>query len=122
MGLKSHTEAQKEYSSLLGWLKSISDDAAASLEEAGDDLLSLHKLNVTGELRKSLSSTNLIESLISVVRTKTKNVKNWNRGAARWIASAIAQHKPNMRKLRGCSAAHQLITALGEISIEKLAA
>lgn len=122
MGLKSLADAQKEYDSLLVWLRSISDDAASSLEEAGAELLTLHRLNLVGELRKSLSSTNLIESLISVVRTKTRNVKNWNKGGTRWAAAAIAQHKPNMRKLRGFASANQLIFALRVKAVEKLAA
>jgi hypothetical protein len=37
----------------------------------------VHSLGVSGELRKSLASTDLIESLFSVVRKKMYRVKNW---------------------------------------------
>jgi hypothetical protein len=37
------------------WLKGISEEADNSLAEAGEDLLTLHKLQVTGELRNFLA-------------------------------------------------------------------
>jgi len=118
MGLSSYTDAKREYASLRKWLEGISYDAARSLEEAGEELLTLHALGVTGELRKSLSSTNIIESLFSVVRAKLANVKNWKRRKSaqtlRWVASAIRMHqKHKMRKLRGKNQRDVLINALG---------
>lgn len=124
MGLNSLADAKKEYNSIHSWLKNISVDAANSLEEAGENLLTVHMLGVTGELRKSLSSTNIIESLFSVVRAKLRNVKNWhskgNLKALKWIASAINQHRnSNMRKLRGLNQKNKLISALG-ISLDDI--
>ncbi|MEM8568321.1 MAG: transposase, partial [Bacteroidota bacterium] len=117
MGLNKLKDAQKELKALRSWLAGISHDAVTSLDEAGADLLTLHSLGVSGELRKSLSSTNIIESLFSVVRTKLANVKNWKarRGAQtlRWVASAIIQHKKKgMRRLRGVNQRHVLVEAL----------
>ncbi len=37
----------------------------------------VHSLGVSGELRKSLASIDLIESLFSVVRQKMHRVKSW---------------------------------------------
>lgn len=128
MGLKSFSEAQDELKALRNWLSSISDSAVASLDEAGEDLLTLHQLGITGELRKSLSSTNIIESLFSVVRRKCLNVKNWKSKKSnqkmRWIAASILDHKKNkMRKLRGVRQRMKLIQALGEkLENEKLSA
>ena len=125
MSLRSFDEALRELNSLIAWLEEISPDAATSLREAGTDLLTLHTLGIAGELRKSLSSTNLIESLFSVVRTGSGRVKNWKSGAAnqrmRWIASSITMHKKKMRKLRGLPQRQNLISALGE-KLEALAA
>lgn len=118
MNLKSFTDAQKEYRSLRSWLKGIADSAATSLDEAGEELLTIHKLGITGELRKSLSTTNIIESLFSVARRKTANVKNWvnanDNQRLRWIASALTQHKTSMRKLRGVKQKNILLSALGK--------
>ena len=69
-------------------------------------------LDLTGDYRSSLSSTNIIESLIGVAKTKMKNVKNWNYHsklkskiprdkALRWTAMAIQSHREKMRRLRG---------------------
>lgn len=117
MGLKSLKDAQDEMQERRSWLAAISDSAVGSLDEAGDDLLTLHSLGVSGELRKSLYSTNLIESLFSVVRTKCSNVKNWKSKKSnqkmRWIAATILEHKKKMRKLKGCNQRLKLIDALG---------
>lgn len=118
MALRSFEDARDELNSLTAWLEQISPDAAVSLQEAGTDLLTLHKLGVAGELRKSLYTTNAIESLFSVVRTGTGRVKNWKAKASnqvlRWVAATILHHKKKMRRLRGRSQIVDLIRALGQ--------
>lgn len=126
MTLKTYADAKKEYDSLHRWLAEISPEAAASLDEAGEELLTLHRLGISGKLRKSLSCTNMIESLFSVVREKIRRVKNWNsKGSSqilRWVASATVEHKKKMRKIFGYAQAAEIIEALGGIKIEKIAA
>ena len=99
------------------WLTNLSAEAGASIEEVGEELLTLHGLGLTGELRKSLASTNLIESLFSVVREKIHRVKNWkgrrSNQILRWVASAIRAHRTKMRRVRGMTQAAILIAALG---------
>ena len=118
MSLKSLSEAKQEYLSLHRWLAEISEAAAESLDEAGDELLTLHSLGISGALRKSLSTTNSIESLFSVVRTGIVRNKRYRFGSKqklRWIASAILQHfRTKMRKLRGVAQSANLIAALGK--------
>ena len=75
MGLNDYNAAKAEVESLANWLSTISCDAEASLREARDEILTVHLIGMTGEFRKSLSSTNLIESLIGVVKNKMRNVK-----------------------------------------------
>jgi putative transposase len=77
MTLNSLADARKELVALREWVVGLSAEAAASLDEVGDELLTLHSLDLTGELRKSLASTNLLESLFAVVREKIQRVKNW---------------------------------------------
>jgi len=122
MGLKSRLDAKREMSSLRTWLEEISYDAAKSLDEAGDDLLRLHELRVTGQLRKSLSCTNIIEPMFSVVRRKLHNVTNWKQKKSiqtlRWVAAAIADHQKNgIRKLRGVNQSKALFDGL-DITLE----
>ena len=112
MGLNSQAQAEKEFRALADWLSTISHDAEKSLNEAGEELLTVHSLGITGTFRNSLASTNLIESLIGVVKTKTRNVKNWDYHpktkskvsrdkALRWVATAIESHRGKMKRLRG---------------------
>ena len=112
MALNNHAAAKTEFESIANWLFTISHDAEKSLREAGSELLTVHELGLIGEFRSSLSSTNIIESLIGIAKTKMKNVKNWNYHpkmkskiprdkALRWTAMAIQSHRGKMRRLRG---------------------
>ncbi len=55
----------------------LNPSAARSLEEGMDETLTVHSLRVPAQLRKSLASTNLIESAFSIVETVCRNVKRW---------------------------------------------
>lgn len=117
MTLNTLSDARTELAALREWVAKLSADAA-SLDEVGEELLTLHGLGVTGELRKSLASTNLIESLFAVVRDKLHRVKNWKGQRSKqilcWVASALVAHRSKMRRVRGMAQAGMLITALGE--------
>jgi len=116
MSLNTYSEALTELNKMQEWIDTINSEAAGSLREVGEELLTVHKLGITGSLRKSLSSTNLIESLFSVVRTKCSRVKNWKTSAnarMRWVASAATAHKTRMRKVRGYE---QLAMLMGKIN------
>jgi hypothetical protein len=74
-------------------------------------------LSITSELRKSLSSTNLIESLSSVVREKIHRVKTWKAPRSQqilcWVAASILTQRGKMRRMRSMAQAEELLTALG---------
>lgn len=117
MGLVRHDEALRELESFAHWLSQVSHDGAASLREAGHELITVHALGVPRNLRKALSTTNLIESLIGVVRERTARVKNWKSRKTgqilRWVAASLKQHQSRMRRLRGNREVAALIEALG---------
>src|ERR1035437_8033754 len=54
-------------------------DAAGSLREGMADTLTLMRLGITGQLSRTLSSTNPCESMIEIVRHTQRNVKRWGR-------------------------------------------
>ena len=112
MGLNDAKVAAREIELLADWLQTISLEAEKSLREAGSELLTVHELGLRGAFRNSLSSTNIIESLIGIAKSKMKNVRNWNYHpktgpkvprdkAQRWVAMAIQAHRPKMRRLHG---------------------
>lgn len=112
MGLNDLKQAERELELLADWLTTISFDAEKSLREAGSELLTVHSLGLRGKFRNSLSSTNIIESLIGVAKSKAKNVRNWEYHpktgievkrdkAQRWLATAIQAHRPRMIRVHG---------------------
>lgn len=117
MNLKSFEDAKKDLGEFIGWLSEISIEAENSMREVGLELLTVHSLEVNGDLRKSLYSTNPIESMIFGIRHRLGKVKNWKSSSKkdqiqRWMASSILALQKKMRRLRGHKHVGQLITKL----------
>ena len=89
-------------------------DAAGSLREGLEDMFTVRRLGITGTLLKSITTTNPIESMISIVRTTTRNVKNWKDGEMkkRWIATGMLEAERSFRRVKGCKEMDALVTAL----------
>ena len=77
--------------------------AAASLEEGLEETLTLHRLGVAAALSKSLSTTNLLESINAQLERLTCNVTRWRNGELepRWVASALLAIEPRLRRIKG---------------------
>ena len=58
-------------------LDRICPDAAGSLREGLEELFTVRRLGIDGTLARTLVCTNMIESMISIARTTTRNVKRW---------------------------------------------
>ena len=64
--------------------------AAGSLREGLQETLTMLRLNVPPSLARTLRSTTAIESMISIARTHSRNVKNWQNGnMARPVPSRV---------------------------------
>ena len=116
MSIVNYAEALKELDSITQWLSTISIEAENSMKEVGGELLTLHQLGISGTLRRSLTTTNMIESLLSVVRRKTNRVTNWKKDKTqilRWVAASICSHRSRMRRVMGYRDGVKLIVALG---------
>jgi putative transposase len=59
------------------WLDRINPDAASSLREGLEETLTVVRLGVPGALRRTLATTNPIESALSVTRRVTARVTRW---------------------------------------------
>lgn len=92
---------------LLGELASELDQthpgAAASLREGLPDTLTVLRLDVPPTLARTLRSTNAIESMISVCRDHSANVKRWRNGqmALRWCAAGMGEATKQFRRVNG---------------------
>ena len=81
----------------------INQSARKTFEETEDDLLVIHQLNLTAELKKTLSTTNPIESLNSLTEEDTRRVKSWKDSAhfQRWLATACLHSEKRMKRIKG---------------------
>ncbi len=84
-------------------LKAQHPDAAASLLEGLEELFTVNRLGVTGELARCLATTNIIESPNSVVRRVSGRVTRYRDAqmALRWVAAGFLEAEKAFRKLRG---------------------
>jgi putative transposase len=90
--------------------------AAASLREGLAETLTVLRLGVAPTLARTLRSTNSIESMISIARTHSRNVKHWQSGnmALRWCAAGMAEAGKQFRRVNGHLHLHALRQALNE--------
>lgn len=98
-----YKEAEKLLKELEQWLRGINESAADSLLEAFSELLTLHRLKVPALLRKTLHSTNPIESLFSRVRACERNIKRYRNSkmAQRWLAAVLLYGEKSFRTVKG---------------------
>lgn len=99
-------------------------EALASLDEAGDDLIAIHLLDVPNTLHKNLLSTNIIENSILNIRRKTRRVNRWrpeSDQAQRWMAMALTETEKGFRKLSGYRDLPRLAEALVPVKADKAA-
>ncbi|MDQ2758981.1 MAG: IS256 family transposase [Actinomycetota bacterium] len=98
-----HNEALKSLRALAAQLDRVHPDAAGSLREGIEETLTLTRLGVTGTLRRTLCSTNPIESMFDGVRTTQRNVKRWRTGdmRLRWTAAGMAEAQRGFRRIKG---------------------
>jgi transposase-like protein len=97
------TDAQKALDVLLHELMHLNPSAARSLEEGMEETLTVHRLRLPGNLRRTLASTNLIESAFSTVETVCRNVKRWQGGDQylRWVASGLIWAESRWKRIQG---------------------
>src|SRR6266487_3590714 len=75
---------------------------AASILEGIDEILTVSRLGLPKELRRSLACTNIIENAMSTVRRVCRNVKRWRSAsmAMRWTAAAMQEAARGFRRLK----------------------
>jgi putative transposase len=101
--MAEYSDAKRALDRLHRELMDINPSAARSLEEGMEETLTVHRLRVPEQLRRTLSSTNVIESAFSIVETVCRNVKRWRDGdhIERWIASGLLVAERQFRKVIG---------------------
>ena len=88
--------------------------AANSLTEGLEETLTLTRLGIRGRLKKTLASTNPIESMIEIIRRTSRNVKRWQSGdmCLRWTAAGMLEAETQFRRIAGYSNLAKLALAV----------
>jgi transposase-like protein len=110
----NHALALDGLEALAGELEHSHPGAAASLAEGLQETLTLTRLGIRGRLKKTLASTNPIESMIEIIRHTSRNVKRWQSGdmCLRWTAAGMLEAETQFRKVVGYSDLAKLALAV----------
>jgi transposase-like protein len=78
--------------------------AAASLREGLEDMFTVRRLGASDRLARSLSCTNAVESMISVVQRLSGRVTNWKdpKMVRRWVGVGMLEAERSFRRIKGC--------------------
>ena len=106
--------AQERLERLASELDRTWPDAAGSLREGLSETLTLMRLGITGQLAKTLCSTNPCESMIEIVRHTQRNVKRWQDGdmRKRWTAAGMLVAEQQFRRIIGYRDLATLVIAI----------
>jgi transposase-like protein len=118
--MADYDQAMASLELTIKYLERLNPDAAKSLREGLEETLTIHRLGITGLLKKTLSTTNPIESCFSVTRTITGRVKRWRGGdmLQRWAVAALLRAEKKFRRVQSYREIPNLITALEQKSFD----
>jgi transposase-like protein len=96
-------EAEKALLTVKKELSLLNQSAVASLNEGLDETLTLHRLGLAEELGESFSTTNCLESINAQLGQRTDKVDYWKNSNQlhRWVATALLEIEPRLRRVRG---------------------
>ncbi len=116
-----YEEALAALEKLHAELEERNQSAAASLAEGLEETLTLHRLGLYGVLGRSFKTTNCLESVNALVEERCAKVDHWKNSNQRhrWLATALLDIEPRLRKVIGYRHLPKLREALKrELKIE----
>jgi putative transposase len=117
-----YEEARTLLKKIVSELKTDNLSASRSMEEGMDETLTLHRLDLIEDFRRSFATTNCIENLNSQIEKYLRKVKNWKTSSQRyrWVASALLDIEHRMRKVNNYSKLSMMREKIKlELTIEK---
>jgi len=119
---KDMAEAKVLSDQLESILRNLNKSALESYLEAKDDLLAMHDLKLSRDLKKFFSTTNPIESLNSLLEEDMRRVKHWKNSEhfQRWLATFCLHNEKRMRKVRGYRGLPALWVLVREITKQEI--
>jgi len=118
-----HATAKASLEGTARWLERVNPDAASSLREGLVETLTVVRLGVAGALRRTLATTNPIESALSVTRRVTSRVTRWRDGdmRRRWCVAGLLRAEAKFRRVKGHREMPALLKALEALVGERAA-
>lgn len=119
--MTDYDKAKESLDLTVRYLERLNPSAAASLREGIEETLTVHKFGVSGLLRKTLATTNPIESCFSVTRTITGRVKRWSGGdmVQRWAVAALLRAERKFKRVKGYREIPKLIAVLQQKNLDR---
>jgi len=116
-----YNKAKESLDLTIRHLERLNPSAASSLREGLEETLTVHRLGITGLLRKTLKTTNPIESCFSITRTITGRVKRWKAGdmVQRWAVAALLRAEKKFKRVNGYREIPKLLVTLQQKSIDR---
>jgi transposase-like protein len=107
-------KAEKLLRNLARTLEREAPGVAGAILEGRDEILTVVRLGLPKDLRRSLACTNIIENIMGSVRRVCRNVKRWRDAsmALRWTAAAMLEATKGFRRLKAKSQLPHLRAAL----------
>jgi putative transposase len=95
-------KAEKLIRNLARRLEREAPGVSASILEGIDEILTVTRLGLPVELRRSLACTNIIENMNGTIRQVCRNVKRWRdaKMALRWTAAGMMEAVKGFRRLK----------------------
>jgi transposase-like protein len=121
----TYKEALAALEQLHAELEERNQSAARSLAEGLEETLTLHRLGVYAVLGRSFKTTNCLESVNALVEERCAKVDHWKNSSQRerWLATALIDIEPRLRKVMGYRHLPKLRDAVrSELKIQKKAA
>jgi len=99
----TYEEAKRNLKAIRAELAEVNQSATASLDEGFEESLTLHRLGVFPLVGRSLKTTNVIESVHSMAEDRCGRVDHWKNSNQkhRWLATALLNIEPRLRRLLG---------------------
>lgn len=119
--MADYDKAKESLDLTVSYLERLNPSAASSLREGLEETLTVHRLGITGLLRKTLTTTNPIESCFSITRTITGRVKRWKVGdmVQRWAIAALLRAEKKFKRVKGYREIPKLNIALQQKLIDR---
>lgn len=97
-----YEKAKRKLLEIAEELKKINITAYRSMMEGLEETLTLHRLKLSRKLRFNLGTTNIIESINSMVSRQLKRITRWHSSDQlfRWTAVSLMEIETRLRKIR----------------------